>query len=228
LRGFRPAVDESVLREVEAGADDPLFWPAFLFAVGGSRTAAVAFDVDPADVEEYADDLHDPGSWPVLTVQLARRHRLYLLFRNFDGDSGWDYLLHSAGSDSVITLATLEGGFQGPGLAWPELLVAAAQPDPARTPAERLLLMLPAVGDADVSDDAGELVAAAFVAVEGRPEHAHEVAKELLTASDRFWGSPTWIEHDGHSVCAYQHSPRNLEAPPSRHALAADAFGSAN
>jgi hypothetical protein len=147
LSGFRPPVDESVLTEGALWLDDRLFWPAFLLSVGGSDTAAAAFDVDPADVEEYAEELHHPDSWPFLIVQLARSHRLYILFRNFEGDSGWDYLLQPADSDAVMTLAALEGGFQGPALSWPDLLVAASQPDPARSRAERLLLLLPAVGE---------------------------------------------------------------------------------
>ncbi|MEV0900057.1 hypothetical protein [Actinoplanes sp. NPDC049802] len=206
--------------------DDDLFWPAFLLSFGGSLTAATAFDVDPADVEEYAEQLHHPGSWPFLTVQLARGHRLHLLFRNFEGDSGWDYLLEPAGSDSVITFAALEGGFQGPGLSWRELLVVAAQTDSERTQAERLLLLLPAVGDADLPLDAEESVATAFTEVGGRPEHRNEVASELLNASGRFWGSPTWVEYGGRYVCVGLHSPRNGDAPADRHVLIAEALGS--
>lgn len=168
LSGFRPPVDASVLTEAALWLDDRLFWPAFLYSIGGSPTAPIAFDVDPADVEEYTEGLHDPDSWPFLTVQLARGHCLYILFRNFDGDSGWDYLLQPAGSDTVMTLAALEGCFQGPALSWPGLLVAAGQPDPARSRAERILLLLPALGDAGLPHDAEELVATAFTAVGGR------------------------------------------------------------
>ena len=228
LSDFRPPVNESVLSELGPLPDDDLFWPAFLLTVGGSRAAATAFDVDPADVEEYTEELHHPDRWPLLTMQLARGHRLHLLFRNFDGDSGWDYLLQPAGSDSVITLAALEGSFQGPGLSWPELLVVAAQCDPTRTQAERLLLLLPAVGDADLPHNAEELVADAFTEIGGRPEYRHEVASELLTASRRFWGSPAWVEYEERFVCPGAHSPRNMGAPLDRHALIAEALGSAN
>jgi hypothetical protein len=227
LSSFHPAVDESVLSLLGPELDD-LFWPAFLLTVGGSRTAATAFDVDPADVEEYAEELHHPDSWPFLTVQLAGEHRLHLLFRNFEGDSGWDYLLQPAGSDSVVTLAALEGGFQGPGLAWPELLVAAAQVDSARTPAERLLLLLPAVGDVDLPSDAEELVATAFTEIGGSREYRHTLAGELLAASRRFWGAPTWIQYEDFYVCPGSHSPRNLDAPPSRHAVVAEALRTGN
>ncbi len=82
LGGLLPPVDESVLAEAALWLDELLFWPAFLFCVGGSDSAATAFDVDPAEVEEYARKLHDPDGWPFLVVALARGHRLYILFRN--------------------------------------------------------------------------------------------------------------------------------------------------
>jgi hypothetical protein len=228
LSGFRPPVDESVLNEVSPPADDALFWPAFLLTVGGSSRAAAAFDVDPVDVGLHAADLHRSESWPFLTVPLSGGHRLHVLFRNFEGDAGWDYLLQPAGADDVIALAALEGGFRGPGLAWPELLAVAAQPDTAWTRAQRLLLLLPAVGDADITHDSGAAaeVANAFTAVGGRREHQRDVAAELLAASGRFWGSPAWAWHRGRYVCLGPHSPRKLEAPADHHALIAEALGS--
>jgi hypothetical protein len=226
LSSSRSPVEKSVLTEAVPSREDRLFWPVFLLTVGGSRAAATSFDVDPADVEEYAEELHHPDTWPFLTVRLARGHRVHVLFRNFEDDSGWDYLLQPAGSESVMTLAALEGGFQGPGLSWQELLAVAGQPDPAWTPAERLLLLLPAVGDADLAHDAEELVATAFTTVGGRPECRHEVAGELLIASRRFWGSPAWIKHEDRYVCSGEHSPRSLGMPPSHHALITEALGS--
>ncbi|MBQ1028383.1 hypothetical protein [Micromonospora sp. C95] len=228
LSGFRPSVDESVLTEPALWLNDRLFWPAFLLSFGGSDIAAIAFDIDPAEVEEYAAELHDPNRWPFLILPLARGHRLYILFRNFEDDSGWDYLLQPADSDTVITLAALEGSFQGPGLSWPELLVTAGQPDPARTQAERLLLLLPAVGDADLPHDAKELVATAVVAVGGEQRYRRQVAGELLTASRRFWGAPAWTEQGDRHVCLGSHSPRSPQTPPDRLALITEALGPGN
>lgn len=228
LSGFRPPVDEAVLAEPALWLDDRLFWPAFLHTFGGSDTAAIAFDVDPADVEEYAEELQDPNRWPFLAVPLARGHCLYILFRNFEGDAGWDYLLQPADSDTVITLAALEGGFQGPGLSWPELLAVAGQPDPARTRAERLLLLLPAVGDADLPYDTEELVATAVTAVGGERQYRRDVASELMTASRRFWGAPAWTDYADHRVCLGLHSPRSPETPLDRLALIAEALDGGN
>ncbi|WP_344646935.1 hypothetical protein [Cryptosporangium japonicum] len=215
LGEFLPPLDASVLVDATAWCEDEPFWPAFLGSVGGSVTAPLAFEVEPADVEEYLDELHDPDHWPYLTLGLAQGHRLHLLFRNCEDDSGWDYLFEPAGRSEVWTLAALEGGYVGPGLSWPELVSAAGTSDAAR----RLLLMLPALGDSDRPDTAGARVAAAFVAVGGAPEQAGRVADELLGASGRFWGDESWVDHDGRRICVGDHSPRRLGAP-DEHLLA--------
>ncbi|HZE32474.1 MAG TPA: hypothetical protein VE198_13680 [Actinoallomurus sp.] len=88
LDGHEPPVGESVLVAVFEWMDDPRWWPAFLWSVGGSRAAAGAFDAD--------------------------------------------------------------------------------QPDGERGPAERLLLLLPAVGDAGLPADAADLVTAAVTAAGAR------------------------------------------------------------
>ncbi|GAB7045049.1 hypothetical protein [Catenuloplanes indicus] len=189
LRGFQPPVDDSVPTDAGSWPADELFWPAFLLSVGGSRTAAVAFDADPADVEAYAEKLHHPDSWPFITLRLASGYRLHVVFRNVGTDAGWDYLLQPAGTDMVVTLAALEGHFRGPAYSWRDLVSVAHQPDPTRSAAERLLLLLPAMGDAGLPADAERLIAAAFVAVGGRRRYRREVSRELLQASRRFWGA---------------------------------------
>ncbi|RZU75023.1 hypothetical protein EV384_3538 [Micromonospora kangleipakensis] len=224
LDGFQPPVDASVLVDATPWLDDPTFWPAFLLSVGGSFTAAVAFDIDPADVEVYAEEMHQPDRWPIITLDLARGHCLHILFRNFDGDSGWDYLLQPAGSDAVITAAALEGGFHGPALSWSELVTTASQPDSKRSQAERLLLLLPAVGDSGIPRGANNVVASALSAT-GAQQRQNEVAGELLNASHRFWGDSDWTERRGLPVCLGRHSPRHPEAPIDRLAMMAEAFG---
>ncbi|MGC5290764.1 hypothetical protein [Micromonospora sp. DT231] len=224
LNRFRPPVDASVLVDATPWLTHPLFWPAFLLSVGGSYTAAVAFDLDPADVEVYAEEMHQHGIWPVISLNLAQGHRIHILFRNYEDDSGWDYLLQQAGSDDVITAASLEGGFHGPALSWPELVRTASQPDPKHSQAERLLLLLPAVGDAAIPRGANQMVAAAVTAV-GAQRRQNEVAGELLAGSSRFWGDSDWTEQKGLPVCLGHHGPRHLEAPADRLALLAEAFG---
>jgi hypothetical protein len=206
LSEFEPSVDDSVLTDASSWVANDLFWPAFLFSVGGSETAAVAFAADPADVEAYVEELHHPDSWPFIVLPLASGHRLYVVFRNFEGDAGWDYLLQPAGTDTVVTLAALEGHFRGPAYSWRDLVLVANQRDSTRSAAERLLLLLPAMGDADLPVAAEQSIAAAFVAVGGHPRYQREVSRELLDASRRFWGA------------------RGPATPPDRMSLMAEAF----
>ncbi|MFG2047594.1 hypothetical protein ACGFIW_09210 [Micromonospora sp. NPDC048935] len=224
LDGFQPPVAASVLVDATPWLDDPLFWPAFLLAPGGSSTAAAAFDADPADVEDYVSALHQHDTWPVISLDLAQGHRMHVLFRNFDGDSGWDYLVQPVGSDTAITAAALEGGFQGPALSWAELVRTASRPDLGRSPTERLLLLLPAVGDSGIPPEAQDVVTSAVTAV-GATHRPDDVARELLRASQRFWGGCSWGERDGVPVCLGVHSPRHVGAAPGQLALLAEAFG---
>ncbi|RQX11285.1 hypothetical protein DDE19_31080 [Micromonospora ureilytica] len=224
LDGFQPSVDASVLVDATSWLDDPLFWPAFLLAPGGSFAAAVAFDADPADVEAYAEEMHQHDSWPVISLDLARGHRLHILFRNFDGDSGWDYLVQPTGSDTAITAAALDGGFHGPALSWSELVKTASRPNVKHGQAERLLLLLPAIGDSGIPPEAHGVVTSAVTAV-GATHRQDDVARELLNASHRFWGESDWGERHGLPVCLGGYSPRHSEASLDRLALMAEAFG---
>ncbi|MEO3926305.1 hypothetical protein ABGB07_20900 [Micromonosporaceae bacterium B7E4] len=224
LNDFRPPVDPSVLVDATPWLDDALLWPAFLLSVGGSQTAAMVFDLDPADVEAYAEQMHRHDRWPVISLDLARGHRLHILFRNFEDDAGWDYLLQPAGSDEVITAAALEGGFHGPAFSWPELVRTSSHPDLKHSQAERLLLLLPAMGDAEIPHGANQVVASALAAV-GAQRRQDEVALELLGASNRFWGPSAWTEQTGLPACLNHHSPRHLDAPTDHLALLAEAFG---
>ncbi|BCJ67617.1 hypothetical protein GCM10009779_68590 [Polymorphospora rubra] len=64
LDGYQPPVDASVLVDATAWLDDPVFWPALLWSVGGSPTAVEGFDVDPADVDAMLSEMHRPDRWP--------------------------------------------------------------------------------------------------------------------------------------------------------------------
>lgn len=153
---------------------------------------------------------------------------LWIVHRNFPDDPGTDYLITHPDWDRDVPLASLEGHFSGPGLSWPEL-IAVADSAPARAagvrdPALRLLLLLPAFGDADVPvAEAVSRISGALTAV-GVPESAApEVAERLL--DHPFWDGPTWATQGGSplsggttgpsplAVCDGRYSPRIL--PPA-------------
>jgi hypothetical protein len=207
LDGFIPDVDPSTVVDATGWLDDPTFWPAHLLTVGGAKDAPGAFDVDLADLDAMLDELQRPDRWPAFTLSVGDRHEIHLIWRNFDGDAGADYLITRPGSDTSIVVAALEGHFIGPAWSWRELLTIAGRPDPRRSVAERLLILLPAMGDTDLPPAAVTLVAAAVTAVGGSRNQV-EVARQLLAAGGRFWGATPWHHRDGISICLGGHSRR--------------------
>ncbi|GIE29252.1 hypothetical protein Ait01nite_022970 [Actinoplanes italicus] len=214
---FDPPPDPEVLTDADGWTADPEFWPAYLLVAASAWTAPLSFDADPADVEQYAEALHDTDCWPHLTVDLHSGHRLHILFRNHEDDLGLDYLLQPAGTDDLIEVVTLEGHFRGPALSWSELETFADRP-------RALLLLLPMLGADDRPADAGGRVSAALTAV-GVRRNRRKLARELLTPGNRMWGSVEWVERAGALVCLGRHSVRGPDCPPERRALLAEAFG---
>jgi hypothetical protein len=135
-----------------------------------------------------------------------------------------DYVLEPGTADQSIALAALEGHFRGPALAWSELIIAARQPDPEHTPAQRLLLLLPAYGDSDTPATAVDAVAAALSSV-GARSNQHRVSGELLN-SRRYWAPCQWSTANGVLACLGPHSYRQPggHLSPAELRLIAEAF----
>ncbi|MFF2814056.1 hypothetical protein ACFVT9_00835 [Kitasatospora cineracea] len=92
-------------------------------------------------------------------------HLLHVVCRAFAEDEGIDYLLHHPGWAAAEPPAGDEGCFSGPGLCWDELVAAVDNGLPGGSTADphaRLLLLLPAFGDADAPAGAVERLAAAL------------------------------------------------------------------
>ncbi|GAA4606248.1 hypothetical protein BJY16_005731 [Actinoplanes octamycinicus] len=209
LDGYEPAFVESPLIDGAEMMPSELFWPAFLHTVGGSASAPHAFGIDPADLDDVIDALLDEQRWPVFTLRTAGAGRVHVVMRNFPDEGGVDYVLDPGTGDDAIPLADMEGHFRGPALAWPELIAAAQQRDADRTPAERLLLLLPVCADRDRPADAVRVVAAALTAV-GVTSDARRVAEELLD-SPRYWtGDCAWTLVGDARVCSGTHAYRRL------------------
>jgi hypothetical protein len=180
-----------------------------------------AFDADPADASAIWEDLRRQDRWPVFTVDLVGEHKIFLVFRNYEGDAGWDYLLEPAGTGQTIVIAALEGHFRGPALRWPELTTIAGGSDEAS--AARLLFLLPAMADANLPPTAIGDVAAAVRAVGGRRSEL-EVAPKLIDANERFWGAPPWEQRNSVPVCLGGHSFRGPGQPTAELRQIADMF----
>ncbi|WP_244258543.1 hypothetical protein [Streptomyces sp. Tu 2975] len=115
-----------------------------------------------------------------------------------------------------------DGHFMGPALSWPELTAAADHGLPGgctTDPDARLLLLLPALGDNDLPDDAVERLTSALRALVGVEDP--EVVAAALLESQSAPGAATWTTiGDGvrvnHGSYSYRNPANGFALPPAR------------
>ncbi|MFE7895994.1 hypothetical protein ACFU3E_00345 [Streptomyces sp. NPDC057424] len=202
-----PGYEGGPLIEGSAYLDDPLFWPVHLgTCLRGENAQRAAFGADWNAAMELYRALSADHEWPVFSVPLRSGHTIYVVYRNFDGERGVDYLIHHPAWPAAETLAVDDGHFMGPGTAWLELLSAAGQQTPKGVDdtEARLLLLFPTLGDARLPEDATFSLAAALAALTLIEEPA-EVAGMLLENQGQWeparWrlADAVWINDGGHS-----------------------------
>ncbi|GAA3181963.1 hypothetical protein [Nonomuraea roseoviolacea] len=195
---------------------DPVFWALHSCQIGadGLDDLEEAFGVDIVYAEELHGRVFDHDHWPVFTVPLRSTSNIHIVYRNLDGDMGLDYVLTHPGWPHDLHLATVDGNFIGPGLSWPELITIANRPptsgrETLLDPASRLLILLPALGDADLPDTAVPTVAAALSELTTSPQPAR-IAETLLRPNNHaYWEPATWQQlSNGAMVCDEPHSRR--------------------
>jgi hypothetical protein len=158
------------------------------------------FGADAADVDAAAEALYEAiETWPAFRIPLGGGHLLWVVHRNLPDDAGTDYVLTHPDRSRETLLAAIEGHQSGPGLSWPDLLSVADRVPPdaegVRDPDHRLLLLLPAFGDADVPDGEGvERISRALTAVGVSGETAYDMADRFL--EHPLWPAPTWPGRD--------------------------------
>ncbi|GGX10399.1 hypothetical protein [Streptomyces lomondensis] len=177
--------------------DLPGFWPAYFGPLwDGLAREPGLFGADLADVDAAAEALYESTEvWPAYRIPLPGGAVLWIVHRNFPDDAGTDFLLTRPDRPEVVSLARLDGHFGGPGLSWPDLLAVAgsapAEAEGVRDPDLRLLLLLPAFGDADTPvEESVERTAAALGAVGVPADAAPGVAEGLL--DHPYWNGPVW------------------------------------
>jgi hypothetical protein len=193
----------------------PGFWPAYFGPVwhAFSREPEL-FGADSADVDAAAEALYDATlTWPAYRIPLPGGQVLWTVHRNFPDDAGTDYLLTGPDRPREERLASIEGHHGGPGLSWPDLLAAAASaPEDAagvHHPDLRLLLLLPAFGDAETPvEEAVERISAALRAVGVDAEAAPEAAERFL--DHPLWESPLWVAPGDSPLSGGTSAPRPL------------------
>ncbi|MEU9039456.1 hypothetical protein AB0D45_31755 [Streptomyces sp. NPDC048352] len=209
--------------------DTPLFWPCHLGAsLRGEEAQANALGPDWDDAQELSATLASPGAWPVFTVPLHSGYVLHVVYRNWDGDHGVDYLLLHPDWPRAVTLAAVDGHFMGPGLSWAELEASAGldATTGVTDPDARLLLLFPMLGDADVPQGAAPRLASALEALTVVEDPAG-LARTLLV-NQGLWSPARWRDAHGTRVCDGSHSYRNplngFALPAPQLAAAAEAL----
>ncbi|MGW1211819.1 hypothetical protein ACWD5F_19560 [Streptomyces sp. NPDC002499] len=198
------------LTEADAYLDDPLFWPVHLGScLRGEDAQRAAFGADWDAAMELYRVLSAEQEWPVFSVALRSGHTIHVVYRNFDGDRGVDYLIHHPTWPTAETLAVDDGHFMGPGMAWPELLSAARQSPPKGVgdPDARLLLLFPTLGDAQLPDEAAVALTTALSALT-LIEEPDDVASMLLENQGQ-WTPAHWRSANGVRINDGGHSYRN-------------------
>ncbi|RAO42919.1 hypothetical protein GAR06_04806 [Micromonospora saelicesensis] len=195
---------------------DSLFWPTYLIDTMASHDPSLvtaAFEVGEDDCLGYFRRLTDPDGWPVFRLGLPDRHEIDVVYRNLTGDMGTEFVLCRSGGTSTLDLANVGGHEFRPGLSWPELVAVAnwsGAPYGVVKPHARLLLLLPALGDADLPSEAMAMVTVALTGC-GAGSRAGELVEWLLQEPQRW---PHWRQQaDDALVCDGRYSRRNPEGP---------------
>jgi hypothetical protein len=196
-----------------------MFWPAHLLQCTGGDPddLCTAFGVDEDALWAFYYRLTDEGQWPVFHIALPSGHVLYVVYRNFAEDAGYDYLLHHPDSAEPIMLATVEGHYLGPALCWSELVAVSQAPAGAaatRAPERRIGILLPVMADDDLPEDAVDVLAGALHTL-GAGRQPGRLAQRLLDKQG-MWGPQPWRMVDGVPISmAPRYATRTPEVLPN-------------
>ncbi|WP_405716952.1 hypothetical protein [Streptomyces sp. NBC_00046] len=176
----------------------PGFWPAYLLwlcQTEDNEPEPAWFGADEADTDAAYEALTDEDRWPVFRIPFGGGHTAVIVGRNLADDAGTEYFISHPEWERHGYLATVDGHQAGPGLSWRELTHIARTPDPrapgVHAPHARLLLLLPALGDADLPDEATTLIGDALIQVGADADEAPGLAQALLQ-DHPLWESAGW------------------------------------
>ncbi|WP_250399508.1 hypothetical protein [Streptomyces cellostaticus] len=228
-------VEDRELVAAEELAREPAFWLAHLLStVGDPSEDPERYGVDAAVYEEMTEYLTDPEApWPALRVPFGGGHTAYAVYANFDDANNVDFFVRHHEWGRLGHLGQCGADDAGPGLSWTELttLAGAAQDggEGLTDSSQRLLLLLPMLGDAEQPREAVHIVAQALAHCGIRSDAADELATVLVGEREAA-GEPRWTvsEDSPIAVCSSPWSPRRvplaLGIPPSRAQALADAL----
>lgn len=218
-------IPEYVDFELVAGeqlAREPAFWLAHLLVTMGDLSAdAEEYGVAQSAYEAMLDRLSDAEQpWPVIRVPFGGGHTAFAVYANFEDENTVEFAVRHPAWDRLGHLGQCGPESAGPGLSWAELIaIAASVPESASDlggladQAQRLLLLLPMLGDPATPEEAWAVVARALSRCGIPGDVAPRFARELLgTDADDRRVEPFWtVAMDNPvPVCSSQYSPRQV------------------
>ncbi len=217
-----PEYPDTELVAGEELAREPAFWLVHLLVTMGDISAdADEYDVTSEVFEAMLDRLSDAEQpWPVFRVPFGGGHMAFAVYANFEDENSVEFAVRHPTWGRLGHLGQCGPEPAGPGLSWAELTaIAASVPENASDteglvdPAQRLLLLLPMLGDAATPEDAWGVVARALSRCGTPMDVAARFARELLGTdpNDRLV-EPTWslAEDNPVPLCSSPYSPRQV------------------
>lgn len=209
---------------------EPLFWLGHLYSCAHDEDAEeLLFGADYEAAEVFHRKLRERAEWPVFTIPLAAGHLFHVVYRAWKDDPGVDYLLHHPSWERALLLAKVDGHFMGPALSWLELFSAVDNGLPGGSTADphrRLLLLLPALGDDSIPDDAEHRLMAALsvlTAIEAPEELAAALVEGQGAGGASRWASRNGVRvHDG--AYSYRNPSNGFALTPEDLARVSTAF----
>lgn len=207
-------------RELVAGeelARDPAFWLAHLMlTIGDPGEPSEPYGVDASAYDEMVERLGDPDlPWPVLRLRFDGGHTAYAVYANEEDENNVEFFVRHPRWGRLGHLGQCGADDALPGLSWTELVTLATSTQDAgeglTDPSERLLLLLPILGDADLPAEAPDTVARALAHCGIRADAAGQLAATLVGEPDPARG-PRWAATDANPipVCSTPYSPRRV------------------
>lgn len=217
-----PEYQDTDLAAGEELAGELAFWLVHLLITMGDLSDDVGeYGVTQSEFDAMLERLSDAEQpWPVFRVPFGGGHTAFAVYANLEDENTVEFSVRHPAWGRLGHLGQCGPEHAGPGLAWAELTaIAASVPQGASDseglvdPAQRLLLMLPMLGDAATPEDAWRVVARALSRCGMPDDAALRLARELLGTDvpDRLV-EPSWtVEGDNPvPVCSSRYSPRQV------------------
>src|SRR5262245_2196467 len=216
---IREYADDAELVPSEDLGGDPAFWFAHLMLTLGDHlsTDPEQYGVAASTFDAMVDRLGDHFQpWPVFRVPFGGGHTILVVYSHFDAFQ-IEYVVRHPDWGRLGFLGDFGPEPRGPGLSWAELIaIAEARPPDGAAraglsdAAQRLVLLLPMLGDAATPADASTVVAEALVRCGMSADVALRFAAELI-GSDMS-RKPSWSAGPDNPVpvCSWHNSPRQV------------------